>query len=527
MADKDEIQKIKAAADELVRSYQNEETYKPRLTGPKILHDSVWGTIRLSAGEAALIDLPIYQRLRFIHQTSFVFHVYPGARHSRLEHSIGVMHMVTRMAGLLEESHPDQNLISKSDLKHLRVAALLHDIGHGPFSHISEYAYESHSWFAVLKKDPLYAGKPSEALSGLVILSKPFRTIFTKIQQKCPELADVDLELVVKLIYGKYDEIGKVTIQGQSVIGHKSYIGSLINGPFDADKLDYISRDRHNTGLDLLVDIERLLSSMVVLAMDEGRDHPVFRLVLSRAGMTALEHIVQSKLQLAAAVYNHPKVRATDAMFQRFMRYMHSKSGQLGDSPFRLATPLDFLKYNDVDFLNENLHQDAYLKRVVRMLKTRELPVRVIEISNFTMDKGLAEIAMNVLAGKPKDKSATEEALAKLIYEKLTSEGLAKGYAVEDIIVDLPYLPSLNEASKTWLMLPGGEKVQANARFKTDDWLAAYNMNKWRGHVFCPPAVLTHRTIEICKEVLAEQLEIAWKGNLPETCSKALKFLSE
>lgn len=525
---KSEFDLILEAADKLVESYMKPEDYEsPKAGKTKLLHDSVWGTIRLNPGEAALIDLPIYQRLRFIHQTSFVFLVYPGARHSRLEHSIGVMHMVTRMARLLNECHPGRNLVSDADLRLLRVAALLHDIGHGPFSHISEYAYQSHSWFKVLKKNSLYCGKPSETLSGLVILSRPFREIFSKLQSIHDDLKEVNLDDVVSLIYGTYDKVGTILDESKRLsTGHRSYLSSLINGPFDADKLDYISRDRHNTGLDLLVDIERLLSSMEVRLMkEEGKSKGVFRLVLNRAGITALEHIVQSKLQLSAAVYCHPKVRATDAMFQRFMNHMHTNSGSL-EGHFKLASPLDFLKHSDLDFLNEGLHSDRYLSRVVGMFRRRELPVRVIEISHFTVEKeAFAEVGM-VIGGKDSDRQAQEASIALEIYQKLSAQGLADGFTANDVIVDLPRLPSVSEASKTWLVLPGGETVMANSRFKTDDWLVAYTLNKWRGHVFCPPKMLSRRLIDICLQVLGEQLKIQWKSNLPEVCAKSTERLT-
>src|SRR5262249_5777725 len=122
----------------------------------KVIHDVIWGTNRFSWRELAIIDSPLMQRLREIHQTGLAYYVYPCARHSRFEHSLGVATVASRIfdalaqrhaadletiAGVLEKGKSPSDAIGKWRAE-LRLAALLHDTGHSLFSHTSELVYE-------------------------------------------------------------------------------------------------------------------------------------------------------------------------------------------------------------------------------------------------------------------------------------------------------------------------------------------------------------------------------------------------
>ena len=102
----------------------------------KIIIDPVHGDIGLSKLETELIDTPTFQRLRRIKQLGFAYTVYPNARHSRFEHSLGVMHIMGRILESLRSK--DNDAISDEHVRKLRIAALLHDIGHYPYSHLME-----------------------------------------------------------------------------------------------------------------------------------------------------------------------------------------------------------------------------------------------------------------------------------------------------------------------------------------------------------------------------------------------------
>src|SRR5260370_13893839 len=121
--------------------------YKPRkYRSPKVIHDSLWGTSRFYEHELVLIDSPLFQRLRHLNQTGLAFFSYPSLNHSRFEHSLGVATVVKRFFRRIKEKHQKgiDGFGTLNDdpavglLAEMRLAALLHDVGHGMFSHVSE-----------------------------------------------------------------------------------------------------------------------------------------------------------------------------------------------------------------------------------------------------------------------------------------------------------------------------------------------------------------------------------------------------
>ena len=124
---------------------------RPGKPSPKIIHDPVWRTIRVEPWEVVIIDSPLVQRLRRVHQLGLSSYVFPGAGYSRFEHSIGVLHQTKRVIGSIRRNArslarrrrlPQQEPISLSEEALLRVTALSHDVGHGFLSHVSERALE-------------------------------------------------------------------------------------------------------------------------------------------------------------------------------------------------------------------------------------------------------------------------------------------------------------------------------------------------------------------------------------------------
>ena len=96
----------------------------------KFIRDSVYGDINLSEFEVRVMDMPQFQRIRRIKQLGLINLIYPGANHSRFEHCIGTMNLATKLATNLD--------LSKDEIELVRISGLLHDVGHGPFSHVSE-----------------------------------------------------------------------------------------------------------------------------------------------------------------------------------------------------------------------------------------------------------------------------------------------------------------------------------------------------------------------------------------------------
>ena len=164
----------------------------------KFIRDSVYGDIRLNEFEVRIMDMPQFQRLRRIKQLGLISLIYPGATHTRFEHCVGTMHLGSKLSEELE--------LDSDEIELIRASGLLHDIGHGPFSHVSE---------GVLSV-------PHEELSKFVITKTSMRDLLE-------EKFDVD-EIV-------------------DIINGKGRLGPIVSGELDVDRMDYLLRDSHNTGV--------------------------------------------------------------------------------------------------------------------------------------------------------------------------------------------------------------------------------------------------------------------------------------
>jgi uncharacterized protein len=222
----------------------------------EVVRDPLWNNIRLEPEALAVIDTPAFQRLRYVRQLGHAFLVYPGATHTRFEHALGTYHL----AGRLTQD------------RDVRLAALLHDIGHYPFSHALEEA-----------------GLPRhESLGSRYLRSGPLARVL--------EDAGVSVERLLQLI------------QGTST----SPLAGIVAGSLDVDKLDYLSRDATMCGVPYgVIDVDRLLTSLTLTPQG---------VALHAKGLAALESLLFAKYQMYRNVYWHHAVRSATAMFKRLVR---------------------------------------------------------------------------------------------------------------------------------------------------------------------------------------------------------------
>jgi len=245
--------------------------------GREVVRDLLWKNIRLEPAAADVVDTPAFQRLRYVRQLGHAFLVYPGATHSRFEHALGAYHLTRRaLDGLAERG--DLSDFDPDDALLIRLAALLHDIGHYPFSHaLEEDGFASHEALARdhLGRPPLDAALAETALAAPV-------------------------ERIAELIRG----VGAHPLAG------------LVSGSLDLDKIDYLKRDALMCGVPYgEIDVDRLLACLVVV--DEGGRRTVG--VLEK-GLSALESLLFAKYQMYRNVYWHHAVRSATAMFKRLVR---------------------------------------------------------------------------------------------------------------------------------------------------------------------------------------------------------------
>ena len=227
----------------------------------KSIKDPVHGSITISQAMQHLLDLKEVQRLRHIRQLGFAYLVYPGANHTRFEHSLGTMHLAMKVASHICLSDEQESLVSAS--------ALLHDIGHGPYSHAIELLLKEklgteHTYIQPLLHDP----SVQDALCAL----------------------DLDLHEIDAMIRGTHQLAG------------------ILHGDIDVDRMDYLRRDAHYTGVPYgTVDCERLVHSLQL--GDDG-------LVLEESGIHAAESLIIARTLMRSSVYFHHVSRIAEKMFQ-------------------------------------------------------------------------------------------------------------------------------------------------------------------------------------------------------------------
>jgi len=273
--------------------------------------DPIHKYIRITDLEKKLIDTEVFQRLRKIRQLAGAHLVYPGAQHTRFEHSLGVMHL----AGLAAETLLDKGYITyKEDVESLRIAALLHDIGHGPFSHLFE---------EVLSENK------SKKINHEIIGKKIIK------------------ETIIIDILGKYGYDGDYVCKLSFGESQKMFYNEIIAGSLSADIMDYLPRDSFFTGAEYgKVDYYRLISSFEVLSNGH--------LGINKSAINSLESMLISRYQMFKAVYFHKTVRAAEVML---LHSLMSADKQLNFSNFCTEEYLDYTDEKTIDIicsLNEN-----------------------------------------------------------------------------------------------------------------------------------------------------------------------------
>lgn len=244
----------------------------------EVVRDPLWDNIRLEPAAVACLDTPAVQRLRYVRQLGHAFLVYPGATHSRFEHALGAYHLTRRALATLDE-RGDLAEIGDDALLAVRLAALLHDIGHYPFSHaLEEAGFPHHEGLGVAR---LAEGRLGELLRSLG--------------------GDPLVAAISALIEGR----------------SPSPLAGLVSGSIDLDKIDYLSRDARNCGVPYgMLDVDRLLASLTLVDRGDGRRE----VGVHEKGVSALESLLFAKYQMYRNVYWHHAVRSATCMFKRAVR---------------------------------------------------------------------------------------------------------------------------------------------------------------------------------------------------------------
>ena len=335
----------------------------------KFIRDSVYGDISLSKFEVNVMDQREFQRLRRIKQLGLISLIYPGANHSRFEHSIGTMFLASKLAEQLELDSEDKELV--------RISALLHDIGHGPFSHVSE---------GVLSF-------PHEKLTEHVIKSSSITPI---LEEK------FDIKEIIKIIHGE------------------GYLGPIVSGELDVDRMDYLLRDSHYTGVAYgIIDFERIISN---LRLDNT-------LYLDIKGVQAAEGALVSRYFMYPSVYQHHTTRIANSMFRRMLSKV-IESGAINEK--------EMYKYDDADITVICRNSEGYIQDIMNRIDNRDFfkRAKTIRLNSFKHPEKIYKI--------------TSDELRKAEKEIAEDYGMDKDY----IIINIAEYPRFDEM-KTQVSLDG------------------------------------------------------------------------
>jgi HD superfamily phosphohydrolase len=291
----------------------------------KVIRDPLWNNIEVEAEALAVLDTEPFQRLRYIRQLGHAFLVYPTANHTRFEHAVGTYHLARRALGLLSD-HAELDEVPPEEHTLVRLAGLVHDIGHYPFSHaLEEAGLPSHEDLAQrhFQHPELHAALDA---TGIHDIANRLRALIT----------------------GNSDS----PLQG------------LISGSLDLDKLEYLSRDARMCGVPYgTVDVDRLLQALAVVPATEGN----YVVAVREKGVSALESLLFARYQMYRNVYWHHAVRSATAMFKRAVRNALAR-GQLTVDAIADSADEDLmhaLRELEDDTLARRLHRRHLYKRVV------------------------------------------------------------------------------------------------------------------------------------------------------------------
>src|SRR5215213_4178184 len=244
----------------------------------EILRDPIWNNIRVDELTLRLIDTDTFQRLRYVRQLGLAYLVYPGATHTRFEHAVGTYHLARGTLATMVERE-GLGATSADEPAVIRAAALLHDVGHYPFSHALEEIGQLHH--EDVARPLITAGAVGELLSAGIDADAPQR--------------------VFELVSGT----------------SRSPLQGLISGSLDLDKIEYLKRDAFMCGVPYgEIDVERLTNSLLVLD-DPESGRPAIGVL--EKGLSALESLLFAKYQMYRNVYWHHAVRSATAMYKRMV----------------------------------------------------------------------------------------------------------------------------------------------------------------------------------------------------------------
>ena len=357
--------------------------------------DPIHDFIRVYDHELEIIDNPIFQRLRRIRQLSGAHLTYPGAQHTRFEHSLGVMHIASQAGEALKE----KGLLKSDDIEILRVAGLLHDIGHGPFSHLFEEIIQQ-------KK------MSHEDFGRELILKSEISDTLSK--------NGFDKKLITKIAFGD---------------SKFQYLNEIVSGALSADMMDYLLRDGYFTGAEhAKIDHKRITQSLDVHKK---------KLALEKSALYSFESMMHSRYQMFKAVYFHKTVRAAEVMLLEALRL---SDDEFGFTSFKIK---EFVKLTD-----------EYVLSILLSSKSPKLKRARKFAEDYQNRKLLKCVYERILTSKKLlEKTKTNEIKSSISKKSKIDEN--EIFVDSSVTPSIPLAPSKNESQEIILITNENGKAHA------------------------------------------------------------------
>ena len=357
--------------------------------------DPIHDFIRVYDYELPIIDNPLFQRLRRIKQLSGAHLTYPSAQHSRFEHSLGVMHIATEAGFALNE----KGFLNSDDVQVLRLAGLLHDIGHGPFSHLFEEVIQDKK---ISHED--YGKK--------IILNSEIGDVLSK--------TGFDKKIIAQIAFGE---------------SKFQYLNEIISGSLSADMMDYLLRDGYFTGAEHAnVDHKRITQSLHIHKK---------KIALERSALYSFESMMHSRYQMFKAVYFHKTVRAAEVMLIQALRL---SDDEFGFSSFNVN---EYVKLTD-----EFVLSSIIFSKSSKLKRARQL------VENYQNRKLLKCVFERILTSQTNlKKTRTDELRLELSKKSKIDEN--EIFVDSSVTPSIPLAPSKNESKSIVLISNEGGKSSA------------------------------------------------------------------
>jgi HD superfamily phosphohydrolase len=341
------------------------------------IKDPVHGYIYITDSEKQLIDSYPVQRLHRLRQLAGSEFVYSGANHTRFEHSIGVMYL----AGKLTENQNISQFLSEEEIQIVRMASLLHDVGHGPFSHVFEH---------LLVK---FLNKTHEDMTQWIIQKSELSDSINELGYNSDELAKL--------------AVGELRRQG------KAFLDQVIQSAVDVDKLDFVVRDTYHTGAEYgYVDIFRLIHMLDVLGEN---------LAVDVGALSALESFVLARLESFRSIYFHRVGRAAQIMLATAMEKAKDELGLI-----EFDSPQDYLALDDYTVWTK-LKEIKESRGIIVNLERRKLLKCAYDKTFYAREKMVPSIF-------------SVDEVREQMRNKIASEA---GVEAQTIVIDVPTVPSV------------------------------------------------------------------------------------